>query len=86
VRQSNRCSNYWEDGERDAGLREVHGVTKHLRILRSTSPPLPGGDAGSVDYSPLELQLASSFTLASLATITVDPAAARTGPDSARAT
>ncbi|KRE93702.1 hypothetical protein ASG76_14835 [Nocardioides sp. Soil774] len=44
---------------------EVHGVTQHLRILRSTAPPLPGGPAGGWDYSPCELRLASSFTLAS---------------------
>ena len=43
---------------------EVHGVTEHLRITRSTSPPLPGGPAGGWDYSPYELQLASNFTLA----------------------
>lgn len=55
----------WVADAGGAGLREVHGVTEHLRILRSTSPPVPGGGAGSVDYSPLELQLASNFTLAS---------------------
>ena len=44
---------------------EVHAVTEHLRITRSTSPPPPGGPAGSIDYSPAELRLASSFTLAS---------------------
>ncbi|QSR33404.1 hypothetical protein CFI00_0220 [Nocardioides sp. S5] len=44
---------------------EVQGVTEHLRITRSTSPPLPGGPAGAPDYSPAERQLASSFTLAS---------------------
>ena len=44
---------------------EVHGVTEHLRITRSTSPPLPGGLAGASDYSPAERQLASNFTLAS---------------------
>jgi len=43
---------------------QVHGVTEHLRITRSTSPPLPGGPAGAPDYSPFELRLASSFTLA----------------------
>lgn len=43
---------------------EVHGVTAHLRITRSTSPPLPGGPAGAPDYSPAERQLASNFTLA----------------------
>lgn len=55
----------WVADPGDAGLHEVHGVTEHLRILRSTSPPVPGGGAGSVDYSPLELRLASNFTLAS---------------------
>lgn len=55
----------WVADPGDACRHEVHGVTEHLRILRSTSPPAPGGDAGSVDYSPLELQLASNFTLAS---------------------
>lgn len=44
---------------------QVHGVTEHLRIVRSTAPPLPGGPAGAPDYSPLELQLASNFTLIS---------------------
>ena len=44
---------------------KVHGVTEHLRILRSTSPPMPGGPAGSVDYSPAEQQLASNYTLIS---------------------
>ena len=44
---------------------EVHGVTEHLRIFRSTSPPMPGGPTGSVDYSPIELRLASNYTLAS---------------------
>lgn len=46
-------------------LHQVHGVTEHLRIMRSTAPPLPGGPAGAPDYSPLELRLASNFTLAS---------------------
>lgn len=55
----------WVADPGDAGLHEVHGVTEHLRMLRSTSPPAPGGGAGSVDYSPLELQLASNVTLAS---------------------
>ncbi len=43
---------------------EVHGVTAHLRIIRSTSPPFPGGSAGALGYSPAERQLASNFTLA----------------------
>lgn len=46
-------------------LHQVHGVTEHLRITRSTAPPLPGGPAGKPDYSPLELHVASTFTLAS---------------------
>ena len=44
---------------------EVHAVTEHLRITRSTSPPLPGGPAGGLDFSRFELRLASSWTLAS---------------------
>lgn len=52
-----------EPGHRER--HEVHGVTEHLRITRSTSPPPPGGPAGGIDYSPAELQLASNFTLAS---------------------
>ncbi len=43
---------------------EVHGVTEHLRIHRSTAPPLPGGLVGGIDYSPYELRLASTYTLA----------------------
>jgi len=46
-------------------LHEVPGVTEHLRILRSTAPPLPGGPAGTVAYSPAELRLAITYTLAS---------------------
>jgi hypothetical protein len=46
----------------DPGPHEVHGVTEHLRILRSTAPPLPGG--GSTDHSPAELRLAQALTLA----------------------
>ena len=55
----------WVADPGNAALHEIHGVTEHLRILRSTSPPMPGGGAASVDYSPLELRLASNFTLAS---------------------
>ncbi|MFC7360799.1 HNH endonuclease [Nocardioides astragali] len=44
---------------------QVHGVTEHLRLHHSTAPPMPGGPAGAPDYSPLELQLASNFTLVS---------------------
>jgi hypothetical protein len=46
----------------DPGAHEVHGVTEHLRILRSTAPPLP--DGRSTDYSPAELRLAQALTLA----------------------
>lgn len=55
----------WVADPGDTGLHQVHGVTEHLRITRSTSPPLPGGPAGSVGYSPCELRLASNYTLAS---------------------
>lgn len=44
---------------------QVHGVTEHLRLHHSTAPPMPGGPAGAPDYSPLELQFASNFTLVS---------------------
>jgi hypothetical protein len=43
---------------------QVHGVTEHLRITRSTSPPLPGGPTGGPAYSSAERQLASNVTLA----------------------
>ena len=56
---------YWVADPGDANPHEVHGVTEHLRILRSTAPPIPGGPAGAPDYSPLELRLARNFTLAS---------------------
>ena len=46
----------------DTGPHEVHGVTEHLRIFRSTAPPLPVGR--SVHYSPAELRLAQALTLA----------------------
>jgi hypothetical protein len=55
----------WVAHPGDTSLHEVHGVTEHLRIFRSTSPPLPGGPAGSFDYSPFELQFASNYTLIS---------------------
>ncbi|NPC43207.1 HNH endonuclease signature motif containing protein [Nocardioides sp. zg-1230] len=58
----------WTSWVADPGhkhLHEVHSVTEHLRITRSTSPPLPGGPAGTVGYSPVELRLASNYTLAS---------------------
>ena len=43
----------------------VHGATEHLRLHHSTAPPMPGGPAGTIDYSPLDLQVASHFSLAS---------------------
>ena len=55
----------WTPHPSPDGLHEVHGVTEHLRILRSTAPPLPGGPAGGWDYSPCELRLASNYTLIS---------------------
>ncbi|MCP3422967.1 HNH endonuclease [Nocardioides pinisoli] len=55
----------WVADPGQTSRHEVHGVTEHLRIIRSTSPPLPGGPAGEVTWSPAELRLASSFTLAS---------------------
>jgi hypothetical protein len=55
----------WVPDDAEGRRHEVHGVTEHLRITRSTSPPLPGGPAGSIEYSPFELRLASSYTLAS---------------------
>lgn len=55
----------WVADPEDTTLHEVHGVTEHLRIFRSTAPPLPGGPTGAVDYSPFELRFASTYTLAS---------------------
>ncbi|MCP3422580.1 HNH endonuclease [Nocardioides pinisoli] len=55
----------WVADPGQTGRHEVHGVTEHLRIFRSTAPPAPGGDGCVVDYSPVELRLASSYTLAS---------------------
>ncbi|MDR7252458.1 hypothetical protein J2X46_001434 [Nocardioides sp. BE266] len=55
----------WVPDHPPGELHEVHGVTEHLRITRSTAPPLPGGPAGGMTYSPYELRLANSFTLAS---------------------
>lgn len=54
---------FWLADAGDTDRHEVHGVTEHLRITRSTSPPLPGGPTGAIDYSPAELQLARTFTL-----------------------
>ncbi|MCY7399941.1 MAG: HNH endonuclease, partial [Nocardioides sp.] len=44
---------------------QVHTATEHLRLHHSTAPPMPGGPTGAIDYSPLELRLASAYTLAS---------------------
>ena len=55
----------WVADPGDTSPHEVHGVTEHLRLFRSTAPPAPGGPAGTIDYSPLELHVASSFTLIS---------------------
>ncbi|HSF35782.1 MAG TPA: DUF222 domain-containing protein [Nocardioides sp.] len=54
----------WVASEPDGGRHEVHGVTEYLRILRSTAPPMPGGPAGTLDYSPAELHVARALTLA----------------------
>lgn len=54
----------WVASEPDDPLHRVHGTTEHLRILRSTAPPLPGRPASTPDYSPAELQLARALTLA----------------------
>lgn len=60
----------WVAATGDDRAHEVHGVTEHLRLTRSTAPPLPGTPlpgtpAGCWVRSPAELQLASNFTLAS---------------------
>lgn len=54
----------WVASEPDGGRHEVHGVTEYPRILRSTAPPMPGGPAGTLDYSPAELHVARALTLA----------------------
>jgi hypothetical protein len=47
------------------GRHEVHGVTEHLRIFRSTSPPLPGGPPSPTSQpSPAELHVLRTLTLA----------------------
>ncbi|GHE19049.1 HNH endonuclease [Nocardioides flavus (ex Wang et al. 2016)] len=46
----------------DTGPHEVHGVTEHLRLHRSTAPPPPG--CRPPDLSPAELRLAQELTLA----------------------
>lgn len=53
---------FWVPGHLDTGPHEVHGVTEHLRILRSTAPPLPGGPVHR--YSPAERRLAQALALA----------------------
>jgi hypothetical protein len=63
VKESPGWASWVADGPPDR-LHEVHGVTEHLRITRSTSPPLPGGPAGGLEFSPFELRLASNYTLA----------------------
>jgi hypothetical protein len=55
----------WVPPTPDGQPHEVHGVTPHLRLTRSTSPPLPGGPAGGWNYSPAEPHLANTYTLAS---------------------
>jgi hypothetical protein len=56
---------HWVANPGDTGRHEVHGATEHLRILRSTAPPMPGGPTAEIDYSPAELILARHLTLAS---------------------
>lgn len=46
----------------ELGPHEVHTVTEHLRILRSTAPPLPVGRP--IDCSPAELRVARMLALA----------------------
>lgn len=53
----------WVASTPDTGPHEVHGATEHLRILRSTAPPLPGRH--NDHYSPAELRLAQALILAS---------------------
>lgn len=53
----------WVADPGETHRHEVHAVTEHLRILRSTAPPMPGG--ATIYYSPVELMLASHYTLAS---------------------
>ncbi|MCY7400919.1 MAG: HNH endonuclease, partial [Nocardioides sp.] len=58
----------WDTWVTDPGTtrrHEVHGATEHLRLHHSTAPPMPGGPASEIAYSPLELRLASAYTLAS---------------------
>ncbi|SEC98467.1 protein of unknown function [Nocardioides exalbidus] len=47
------------------GRHEVHGVTEHLRIFRSTSPPMPGGTGTPTPArSPGELHVLRALRLA----------------------
>lgn len=55
----------WVPDHPPGGRHEVHGVTEHLRLHRSTAPPLPGGPAGAPAHSPAEHVLAQFLTLAS---------------------
>ena len=55
----------WVASGPGAAVHEVHGVSEHLRILRSTAPPMPGGPAGTIDYSPAELYVVRALALAS---------------------
>lgn len=55
----------WVSEPPDGDRHQVDSVSEHLRLARSTAPPLPGGPSGGIDYSPAEQQLASRFTLAS---------------------
>lgn len=54
----------WVATDPGAGAHEVHGVSEHLRILRSTAPPMPGGSAGTPDCSPAELHVTRALVLA----------------------
>lgn len=47
--------------DREVGPHEVHGVSEHLRVLRSTAPPLPG--RRHPPFSPAELRIAQALTL-----------------------
>jgi hypothetical protein len=51
----------WTTGTVPHEVHEVHGVTEHLRILRSTAPPLPRRPEDH--YTPAELHVARALTL-----------------------
>jgi hypothetical protein len=51
----------WTSWTATPHTHEVHGVTEHLRILRSTAPPLPGPPTR---FSPAEHHLARALGLA----------------------